>query len=62
MWKRLKSRFWDVETMVLGAPELYVIHHKVLWPRRLARFLRREHEIVIVVLLLVLLTIYVYWA
>ena len=59
MWKRLKSRFWDVETMVLGAPELYVVHHKVPWLRRLARFL---HEIAIVVLLLVLLTIYVYWA
>jgi hypothetical protein len=61
MWKRLKSRFWDVETMVLGAPELYVVHHKVPWLRRLARFLRREREIAIVALLLVLLTIYVYW-
>jgi len=61
MWKRLKSRFWDVETMVLGAPELYVVHHKVPCLRRLARFLRREREIAIVVLLLVLLTIYVYW-
>lgn len=47
--------------MVLGAPELYVVHHKVPWLRRLARFLRREREIAIVVLLLVLLTIYVYW-
>jgi len=47
--------------MVLGAPELYVVHHKVPWPRRFARFLQREREIAIVVLLLVLLAIYVYW-
>ena len=60
-WNRLKSRFWDVETRVLGAPELYVVHHKVPWLRRVARFLRREHEIAIVVLLLILLIIYDHW-
>jgi hypothetical protein len=57
-WKRLKSRWWDVEGVVWGAPEVHGIHYKVPWPRRLARFLRREHEIAVVVLLLILLTIY----
>jgi hypothetical protein len=61
MWKRLKSRLWDIEAVVWGTPEVHGIHYKVPWPRRLAQILRREHEIAIVVLLLILLTIYVYW-
>jgi hypothetical protein len=60
-WKRLKSRFWDVEAVVWGAPEAHGIYHKVPPLRRLARFLRREHEIAIVVLLLVLVTIIAHW-
>ena len=58
MWKGLKSRWWDVEGVVWGAPE---VHPKVPWLRRFAQFLRREHEIAIVVLLLILLTIYDHW-
>jgi hypothetical protein len=61
LWKRLKSRLWDIEAVVWGAPEVHGIHYKVPWPRRLARFLRHEHEIAIVVVLLVLLTIYARW-
>ena len=61
MWKRLKSRWWDVEGVVWGAPEVHGIHYKVPWLRRFAQFLRREHEIAIGVLLLILLTIYDHW-
>jgi hypothetical protein len=61
MWKRLKSRWWDVEAVVWGAPEVHGVHYKVPWLRRLAQFLRREREIAIVALLLVVLTIYAHW-
>ena len=45
----------------MGAPEVHGIHYKVPRLRRLAQFLRREHEIAIVVLFLILLTIYDHW-
>jgi hypothetical protein len=61
LWKRLKSRWWDVEAVVGGAPEVHGVHYKVPRLRRLAQFPRREREIAVVVLLLILLTIYVYW-
>ena len=61
LWKRLKSRLWDLEAVVWGAPEVHGIHYKVPRLRRLAQFLRREHEIAIVALLLVVLTIYARW-
>ncbi len=58
MWRRLK---WDVEAVVWGAPEIRGIYYKVPWLQRIARFLRSEHEIAIVVLLLILLTIFDHW-
>jgi hypothetical protein len=61
MWKRLKSRYWDVEAVIWGAPEVHGIRYKGPWPRRLAQFLRREHEIAIIVLLLILVTIFHHW-
>jgi hypothetical protein len=61
MWKRLKSRLWDVEGIVWGAPEVWGIHYEVPWLRKFARFLRREYDIAIVVLLLIVMTIVVYW-
>jgi len=60
MWKWVKSRFWDVEAVVWGAPELWGIHYKVPWSRRVSRFLRREYDIAIVVFLLIVMTIVVY--
>jgi hypothetical protein len=59
--KSLKSRLWDVEAIVWGAPGFHGVHDKVPWLRRLARLLRRESEIAVVALLLILLTIYVFW-
>jgi hypothetical protein len=61
MWRWLKSRLWDVEAVVWGAPEVHGIHDKIPWLRRLARFLRREHELAIVVFLLVVATIVAHW-
>ena len=50
-FKRLRSRFWDVETMALGAPELHVMYERVPWLRRLARDLRHDDELVVILLL-----------
>ncbi len=61
MWKRLKARLLDVEAVVWGAPEVHGIHYKVSWLRWLARILRREHEIAIDVLLLIIWTIFTRW-
>ena len=46
----------------LGRPEIHVVHFKVPRLRRLAGFLRREKEIAVVAFLLILLTIYAFWA
>ncbi len=51
MWKWLRSRLWDDETIALGAPELYVTCEKVPWLRRLARNLRHDDELVVIVIL-----------
>jgi hypothetical protein len=32
MWKHLKARYWDVETMVPGATEAHGIRYRVPWP------------------------------
>jgi hypothetical protein len=62
MFKWLKSRLWDVEATVWGAPEVHGVHYRVPWLRRLARFLEQEPEIAVVAFLLILLTIYVHWS
>ena len=56
MSKWLKSRLWDVETTALGAPEVYIIGHKVPRLRRLARTLRRDDELVVILILAIVAT------
>jgi hypothetical protein len=61
MWKWLKSRLWDVDAVVWGAPEIFGIHYKVPWLRRVARLLGREYELVIVALVALVVTIVAHW-
>lgn len=58
MWKWLRSRLWDVETMALGAPELYVMYERVPWLRRLARNLRHDDELVVILILAIVVIVW----
>ena len=58
MWKWLRTRLWDIQTMALGAPELHVMYERVPWLRRLARNLRHDDELMLILLLAIVVIVW----